>query len=133
MFIIASEDRRWSHQIFHNYQDVYFTSEKSENDDLCNYQICRSAIRDLAILSQCNHSIITFGMLSFWSAYLKPSLDDSITILPNDHSKHPHPISILSEFIPTWEKLNDPCFVHHLVDGISNSSLCVQNGTQASL
>ena len=133
MFIIASEDTRWSHKVFHKYQDVYFTSEKNENDDLCNYQICRSAIRDLAILSQCNHSIITYGKLSFWSSYLKPSLDDSITILPNGHSKTPHPISILAEVIPTWEKLNDPCFDQPEVDGISNSSLCIQNDTQLSL
>ena len=27
---------------------------------------------DMAILSKCNHSIISHGTYSFWSAYLKP-------------------------------------------------------------
>ena len=28
---------------------------------------------DMAIMSKCNHSIISYGTYSFWSAYLKPA------------------------------------------------------------
>lgn len=127
---MASDDRDWARKMFNNSQDVYFTFEKNENDNMYGCQICKSAIRDFAILSQCNHSIITYGKFSFWSSYLKPFLDKSITILPEGYSEHPHPISILSKFIPTWKGIRDPCFDENVFNGVSISPQCIENVTQ---
>ena len=94
--------------MFGGLDDVFFTVEKQESETYC--QVCKSAIRDLAILSSCNHSIITYGTFSFWSSYLKPSLESSITILPIGYSVYPHPIVMSPlRYISTWKKLSDPC------------------------
>lgn len=125
IFIVSSDDRSWSRNIFNRSQDVYFTFERKDHRSDYNCEICRSAIRDLAILSQCNHSIITFGKFSFWSAYLKTSLEESITILPKVYNDNLPPMNIFSKFIPSWKGLKDPCLDQK--DVASNPYLCIQN------
>ena len=126
LFILASDDLRWSKDMFGGLDDVFFTVEKREEEAYC--QVCKSAIRDLAILSSCNHSIITYGTFSFWSSYLKPSLESSITILPIGYSVYPHPIVMNPlRYISTWKKLSDPCLVLTQYHIITLSFECIQH------
>ena len=127
---MASDDRDLARKMFNNSQDVYFTFEKNENDNMYGCPICKSAMRDLAILSLCNHSIITYGKFSFWSSYLKPFLDKSITIFPEGYSEHPHPLSMLSKYMPVWKGISDPCFSGNEFNEVSISSRCTENATQ---
>ncbi|KAK8744176.1 hypothetical protein OTU49_001035, partial [Cherax quadricarinatus] len=57
VFIVASDDTVYAKSKLKNYKDVIFSPGTS-------------AIEDLAILSSCNHSIVTMGSYGFWSAYL---------------------------------------------------------------
>ena len=51
VFIVASDDHKWCHEMFANQNDVKMTN--------CD----NSAELDLAILSQCDHSIIRLVFL----------------------------------------------------------------------
>ena len=111
--------------MFGEMEDVYFTFEKRGIDNYC--QFCKSAVRDIAILSLCNHSIITYGTFSFWSSYLKPSTHKSITIVPTGYSMYLHPILTAAKYIPTWKEMSDPCWVRNEYNQVILSSDCVKN------
>ena len=113
--------------MFGEMQDVFFTFEKREPEKYC--QFCKSAMLDLAILSLCNHSIITYGTFSFWSSYLKSTSvnEKSITILPSGYSVFPHPILTPAKYIHTWKKMNDPCYIRNRYHAVTLSPRCIQN------
>jgi len=111
--------------MFGELEDVYFTFEKRRIESYC--QFCKSAVRDMAILSLCNHSIVTYGTFSFWSSYLKPSTHRSITIVPTGYSMSLHPILTAVKYIPTWKEMNDPCWVKNEYNRVILSSDCVKN------
>ena len=50
-FVVASDDRQWITQMFKNMSDVHLTPR---------YQTMKRGEYDMAILAQCNHSIIRF-------------------------------------------------------------------------
>lgn len=131
IFIVAADSRSWSRSIFNNSQDVFFTIEKNDNNHIYNCEVCKSTIRDLAILSQCNHSIITHGKLSFWTSYLKTSLNDSITVFPKVHNDNLAQMSVMSKLVPSWKEMEDPCFIQNNFD-TSSKSLCLENNTRIS-
>jgi galactoside 2-L-fucosyltransferase 1/2 len=56
-FVVCSDSPQWCRQNLRNISDVTLVSGNQ-------------AIQDLAILSHCNHSIITFGSFGWWGAYL---------------------------------------------------------------
>ncbi|XP_074641145.1 galactoside 2-alpha-L-fucosyltransferase Sec1-like [Tubulanus polymorphus] len=56
LFIVCSDDTDWCEQNL-NVRDVFFSPTKNPSVDL-------------AILSSCNHSIITTGSFGWWSAWL---------------------------------------------------------------
>uniref|UniRef100_T1JBI4 L-Fucosyltransferase n=1 Tax=Strigamia maritima TaxID=126957 RepID=T1JBI4_STRMM len=61
LFIVCSDDLNWCKQnIDNSLGDVHF----------CWNGDSSSPGRDMALLTQCNHSIITIGTYGFWSAYL---------------------------------------------------------------
>ncbi|XP_069173693.1 galactoside alpha-(1,2)-fucosyltransferase 1 isoform X3 [Procambarus clarkii] len=57
VFIVASDDMVFIKSKLEKYKDVIFSPGTSH-------------IMDLAILTSCNHSIVTMGSFGFWSAYL---------------------------------------------------------------
>ncbi|KAK4318842.1 hypothetical protein Pmani_010164 [Petrolisthes manimaculis] len=57
VFVVASDDLQYARAELQQYQDVYFSQGFS-------------AGQDMALLSSCNHSIITLGSFGFWTAYL---------------------------------------------------------------
>ena len=50
-FVVASDDRQWCKQMFKNMSDVHLTPR---------YQTMKRGEYDMAILAQCNHSIIRY-------------------------------------------------------------------------
>ncbi|XP_023235996.1 galactoside 2-alpha-L-fucosyltransferase 2-like [Centruroides sculpturatus] len=58
IFIVVSDDRRWCRKYLTKWSDVVVAPTPPE------------AAYDLALLSQCNHTIITYGTFGFWGAYL---------------------------------------------------------------
>ena len=50
-FVVASDDRQWITQMFKNMSDVHLTPR---------YQTMKRGEYDMAILAQCNHSIIRY-------------------------------------------------------------------------
>ncbi|XP_047492529.1 galactoside alpha-(1,2)-fucosyltransferase 2-like isoform X3 [Penaeus chinensis] len=57
VFIAASDDMAFIHSKLKNEKDVYYAPGKS-------------ASVDMALLSSCNHSIVTMGSFGFWTGYL---------------------------------------------------------------
>ncbi|CAF1426557.1 unnamed protein product [Rotaria magnacalcarata] len=57
-FIVASDDKRYCKNLFHNQTNVFITPESFSEGD------------DLIALSFCQHSIITGGTFGWWAAYL---------------------------------------------------------------
>ena len=77
IFVIASDDMKWAKKkINKNFQDVYFsnmnptfhnTKEGIFMDDDLN-----KAAYDLALLSSCNHTVVSRGTYSMWIAMISP-------------------------------------------------------------
>lgn len=60
VFVVASDEIEWCREnIDSSRGDVYFVSDEKF-----------SAGDDMALLSQCNHTIMTIGTFGFWAAYL---------------------------------------------------------------
>ena len=57
-FIVSSDDKQWCRTMFSNRSDVVVTSD------------AYSPSEDLAILTACNHSLVTTGTFSWWTAFL---------------------------------------------------------------
>ncbi|XP_068246261.1 galactoside alpha-(1,2)-fucosyltransferase 2-like [Palaemon carinicauda] len=57
VFVIASNDREYINKTFENHTDVIFVPGTNREEDM-------------AILASCDHSIMTVGTFSFWTAYL---------------------------------------------------------------
>ena len=75
-FVVASDDRQWITQMFKNMSDVHLTPR---------YQTMKRGEYDMAILAQCNHSIIRFVKYIIM-IYLSIS-QLTINILPNSSFK----------------------------------------------
>ncbi|XP_027223995.2 galactoside alpha-(1,2)-fucosyltransferase 2 isoform X1 [Penaeus vannamei] len=56
-FVVASDDMAFVRQRLGHYPDVFFSSGESAADDM-------------ALLSSCNHSIVTMGSYGFWTGFL---------------------------------------------------------------
>ena len=63
IFVVCSNDIDWCRD------NVRFSKELRTNHSLF-YSVNYDRVTDLAILSKCNHSIITYGTYGWWSAYL---------------------------------------------------------------
>merc|ERR1712038_1953193 len=97
VFIVASDDHKWCQEMFANQNDVRMTNFDN------------SAELDLAILSQCDHSIISFGTFGFWTAYLRTKPGKVIVAdgyAPEYHILTNH----IKSTLPEWTTLDDPCF-----------------------
>jgi galactoside 2-L-fucosyltransferase 1/2 len=57
-FLVATDDKPYCINLFRNYSNIYFTPQSF------------SPGHDLIALSVCQHSIVTGGTFSWWSAYL---------------------------------------------------------------
>ncbi|XP_023235991.1 galactoside 2-alpha-L-fucosyltransferase 2-like [Centruroides sculpturatus] len=58
IFLVVSDDRKWCKKNLDISPDVIITPASSK------------PAYDMALLTQCNHTIITYGSFGFWSAYL---------------------------------------------------------------
>ena len=58
IFVVCSDDMKWSRKYLENRNTTVIFSEGHE------------AVEDLAILSYCNHSVITVGTFGWWAAWL---------------------------------------------------------------
>ena len=67
--MIASDDQDWCHQHL-KADDVDFTEFVQNNKGARDSEAVVGF--DLAVLSRMDHSIISYGTFSFWSAFLKP-------------------------------------------------------------
>ncbi|XP_047492405.1 galactoside 2-alpha-L-fucosyltransferase Sec1-like isoform X5 [Penaeus chinensis] len=56
-FVVASDDKGFVRQRLGHHPDVYLSK-------------ATSAFEDMALLSSCNHSIVTLGSFGFWTGYL---------------------------------------------------------------
>lgn len=92
IFVIVSDDLRWCKKTFENMSDVYFVSKDN------------SAFLDMAILSNCNHSIIDFGTFGQWGAFLAGGQ----TIWARDFSRWPmYNPPVMMKYFPKWTFLSD--------------------------
>lgn len=98
-FVVASDDRQWITQMFKNMSDVHLTPR---------YQTMKRGEYDMAILAQCNHSIISFGTFSFWSAYLRPSGD--VIVADGYYETQPLLLTYIKKTLSQWRLLPDPCY-----------------------
>ena len=78
IFVVCSDDLKWSRKYLENRNTTVIFSEGHE------------AVEDLAILSYCNHSVITVGTFGWWAAWLA----GGTTIY---YRKFPQKFSYLSE------------------------------------
>lgn len=98
-FVVASDDRQWCKQMFKNMSDVHLTPR---------YQTMKRGEYDMAILAQCNHSIISFGTFSFWSAYLRASGD--VIVADGYYETQPLLLTYIKKTLSNWRLLPDPCY-----------------------
>ena len=100
VFVIATDDPKWSKAMFATTKDAQMTSS----------YIQPTPALDLAILSQCNHSVITYGTFSFWAAFLR-TFDGGETLLPSGYAtKIAISLETFSKIGPNWSEVQDPCY-----------------------
>ena len=63
VFLWVSDDMEWGEANFRTMKDIFFVGSGDNSDD-------ESIGYDLAILARSNHSIVTRGTFSMWSALL---------------------------------------------------------------
>ncbi len=116
LFLVLSDDIEWCHRNLAD-QDVYFSRSLSSTNSATVEQ-------DMALAGHCNHSIISFGTFSFWTAYLKPK---GITIHPEGFWDLKLLPGIEADGI-TWKSLPDPCqIVIDVKVSIANLTKCQEN------
>lgn len=97
IFVVASDDLDWCVKNINNSRkDVYFVG----NNDI------KDPIWDLAILANCNHSIITIGTYGYWSAYLAGG---EVVYLHNYTLPDSHFLKVMkynSSYLPEWIPVN---------------------------
>ena len=64
MFIIASDDPSWVDARFRNQSEIFITTDHYQNIRIDPVYF------DMAVLSNCNHSIFDYGTYGYWSAYM---------------------------------------------------------------
>ena len=105
---VLSDDIEWCYQHLKD-KDTFFSRSLTSDTH-------SSVAIDMALASHCNHSIISFGTFSFWTAFLKPS---GITV----HPKGFWEMSELATSKLKWIALPDPC----LIETGKNISVCMNN------
>ena len=101
IFVVASDDPEWIHANL-NGSDVIFTMNPNSNP---NHQI----ELDMSILSQCNHSIISYGTYSFWSAYLRRK--GTTLFVDNHYQNFYHDPRYVNSKDTKWIPWKDPCVI----------------------
>ena len=95
MFSVLSDDMEWCYRNLKS-DDVILTRKTQS-------LTTRSVEHDMAVGAHCNHSIISFGTFSFWTAFLK--YQKGIVI----HPKGFWEMEELSSTNLSWIALPDPC------------------------
>ena len=100
IFVLASDDQTWVQDNFRG-PDFAYTSSPELNSHP------QQVFLDMAILSRCNHSIISYGTYSFWTAYLKPR---GVHLhVAHDYDNYPMETQYLQSKNVEWVELKDPC------------------------
>ena len=91
IFIVCSDDIEWSKDVL----------EKRTNT-IVLYSQGRKAIEDLAILSNCNHSIMTIGTFGWWGAWLAGGTTIYYNEFPQKFSYLSQGFSSKDYYPPKW-------------------------------
>ncbi|XP_075184324.1 galactoside alpha-(1,2)-fucosyltransferase 2-like [Anomaloglossus baeobatrachus] len=93
IFVVASNGMDWCKDNINNsLGDVYFAGDGKEG----------SPDRDFALLSHCNHSIITFGSFGIWSAYLAGGETIHLTNYSAPDSSYLQYVKYEAIYLPEW-------------------------------
>ena len=98
-FVVSSDDQKWCQNNLQG-KDVHFINRHLPQDVDPSFSIAA----DFAILAQCHHSIISYGLFGFWSAYLKPT---GITLYYTD--SYYLDLKTLNDENSKWIPWIDPC------------------------
>ena len=88
VFIVCTDDLIWSKEYLAD-DDVMFSSETDP-------------IIDLAILSQCDHTIMSVGSFSWWAAWLANGTTIYYKSWPRQHSRLDYMVEKKQYFMPNW-------------------------------
>jgi len=116
VFVVCSDDFRWSKDNFPdavsrgmrmtdhgNYSDSNVTSNKyNATRWLVVFSKNHNGKEDLAILSSCNHTIMSVGTFGWWAAYLAGGLTIYYRKFPAERSWLYHLFSREDHFLPEW-------------------------------
>ncbi len=95
LLLVLSDDILWCQQNLDDI-DVFFTrSPDSAAGDHFS--------EDMSIAAHCNHSVISYGTFSFWSAFLKPN---GITVHPKGYWEMK---KVPPQDKSAWIGIEDPC------------------------
>lgn len=101
VFVAISDDRLWCVKILSRHFDVYVPEEAP------------SPAHDLAILSNCNHTVMTYGTFGFWGGYLAGG-----EVLYFDKFLKPNTSFTLKKFV--FEKMYPPYWKGIVTVNVSN-------------
>lgn len=93
LFIMSSDDLYWCKKHFSDNPNIYFTNKHKSHPPAL----------DMAILSSCHHSIITYGTFGLWSAILA----GGEVILADGFSENKY--TAISNWPKSWVTVHDPC------------------------
>ncbi len=77
LFVVTSDDIAWCHENL-NATDIHIASTGN------GYSSTQDLIQDLAVLSMCNHTIMTVGTFGWWAAWLAGGQVIYVDSLAND-------------------------------------------------
>lgn len=104
LFVVCSDDMIWTQSNF-----PALLSNVSDSDSKCKPQVTfsvnRTAAQDMAIMTGCNHTVITIGSYGWWAAYLA----GGVTVYCNRYppaSKTPLMVRQDDMYLPTWKGLS---------------------------
>ena len=100
VFIVSSDDLPWCVKHFSEFEDVYFVDQAKVDETWNEFE---RAVLDLAILSNCEHSIISYGTFGMWTGLLAGGK----TIMAEGWSETRY--ELLPQLPRNWTLINDPC------------------------
>lgn len=123
-FIVTCDDIKWcSRQQFLLQSDVYIVREQND------------AVIDMAILSACQHIILSVGTFGWWAAFLGPDAKGGTVVYYDSEFVMEHPVNkgkvVLLDFYPrNWIALSSSTPVTHAIqdsDWASSMKKCTEH------
>jgi galactoside 2-L-fucosyltransferase 1/2 len=105
LFIVCSDDMKWTQSRFPVLLSNVTVSDSSSCQPEVAFSVNRTAAQDLAILSGCNHTVITIGTYGWWAAYLAGGVTVYCDKYPPS-GKIPLMVRQDDLYLPTWKGLS---------------------------